>query len=80
MDRLPRIPLADIVDRFVDWLTMTFGGFFDGISNGLAAFVNAIVSGLGFIPSILLTVIFAPRLVDQYERNCTLYVNRIPCY
>ena len=56
MDRLPRIPLADIVDRFVDWLTMTFGGFFDGISNGFT-FVNAIVSGLGFIPSILLTVI-----------------------
>ena len=59
MDRLPRIPLADIIDRFVDWITMTFGGFFDGIANGLAAFVNGIVTGLGFIPSILLTIIFA---------------------
>lgn len=58
MDRLPRIPLADIIDRFVDWITMTFGGFFDGIANGLAAFVNGIVTGLGFIPSILLTIIF----------------------
>lgn len=48
MDRLPRIPLADMIDRFVDWITMTFGGFFDGIANGLAAFVNGIVSGLGF--------------------------------
>ncbi|MET1168364.1 glycine/betaine ABC transporter, partial [Bacillus velezensis] len=32
MDRLPRITLADIIDRFVDWITMTFGGFFDGIA------------------------------------------------
>lgn len=59
MDRLPRIPLADIIDRFVDWITMTFGGFFDGIANGFTAFVNGIVTGLGFIPSILLTIIFA---------------------
>ncbi|MBR3378724.1 MAG: glycine/betaine ABC transporter, partial [Bacillus sp. (in: Bacteria)] len=36
MSDLPRIPFAEYIDQFVDWLTLTFGGFFDGITNGLA--------------------------------------------
>ncbi|BBP86910.1 hypothetical protein BsIDN1_05280 [Bacillus safensis] len=52
MSDLPRIPFADYIDRFVDWLTLTFGGFFDGITNGLAGTVNGIVAALGVIPSL----------------------------
>lgn len=48
-----------MIDRFVDWLTLTFGGVFDGIANGLESIVDGIVIGLGAIPSILLIVIFA---------------------
>ncbi|ATH94281.1 glycine/betaine ABC transporter [Bacillus glycinifermentans] len=59
MSALPRIPLAEMIDRFVDWLTLTFGGVFDGIANGLESIVDGIVIGLGAIPSILLIVIFA---------------------
>lgn len=59
MSDLPRIPFADYIDQFVDWLTLTFGGFFDGITNGLAGTVNGIVAALGVIPSIILTLIFA---------------------
>lgn len=47
---IPRIPLADWIDRFVDWLTSNFGGIFDGVATGLEGLVNGIVSGLGFIP------------------------------
>ncbi|EMI14025.1 glycine betaine abc transporter permease [Bacillus stratosphericus LAMA 585] len=59
LSSLPRIPLADWIDQFIDWLTATFGGIFDGIANGLAAFVQMITDGLGFVPPIILTIIFA---------------------
>ncbi|MBM7662751.1 glycine betaine/proline transport system permease protein [Bacillus mesophilus] len=54
---LPRLPLADWIDLLVDWMTMTFGGLFDGISEGIEMFVEGIVGGLGFIPSFLLIIL-----------------------
>ncbi|MEC0669225.1 glycine/proline betaine ABC transporter permease subunit OpuAB [Bacillus haynesii] len=59
LSSLPRIPLADWIDQFVDWLTLSFGGVFDGIASGVESFVDAIVQGLGFVPPVILTVIFA---------------------
>ncbi|WP_066157611.1 ABC transporter permease [Halalkalibacter krulwichiae] len=35
----------------------SFGGLFDGISTGIRFFVEGIVSGLGFIPSIILMIL-----------------------
>ncbi|CAM3885635.1 ABC transporter permease [Lederbergia lenta] len=55
---LPRIPLASWIDQFVDWLVITFGGVFDGITLLLEGIVEGIVSGLGFIPSIILAFLF----------------------
>ncbi len=54
---LPRLPLANWIDVLVDWMTATFGGLFDGISTGLEFFVEGIVTGLAFIPSILLIIL-----------------------
>lgn len=54
---LPKLPIASIVDDFVDWLTSAFGGIFDGLSDGLEFFVEGIVDGLGFIPSILFIIL-----------------------
>ncbi|MBD8070733.1 ABC transporter permease [Bacillus sp. PS06] len=54
---LPKLPLASWIDVLVDWMTVTFGGLFDGISDGVQFFVEGIVSGLGFIPTILLIII-----------------------
>jgi glycine betaine/proline transport system permease protein len=54
---LPRLPLANWVDILVDWMTLTFGGLFDGISEGIEMFVEGIVAGLGFIPSFLLIIL-----------------------
>ena len=59
MNKLPRIPLADWIDQFVDWLTSNFGGVFDGVANGVENVVNGIVSGLGFFPPILLAIIIS---------------------
>ncbi|WP_435367778.1 ABC transporter permease [Metabacillus litoralis] len=56
---LPKLPLADWIDALVDWMTNTFGGLFDGISTGVEFFVEGIVTGLGFIPSILLIILLS---------------------
>lgn len=73
MSDLPRIQFADYIDRFVDWLTLTFGGFFDGITNGLAGTVNGIVAALGVIPSIILTLIFAGIALWISTRGVALF-------
>lgn len=54
---LPKLPIADWIDIFVDWLVSNFEFLFEGIAVGLEGFVEAIVLGLGFIPSILLALI-----------------------
>ncbi|MBS4209553.1 proline/glycine betaine ABC transporter permease [Bacillus sp. FJAT-50079] len=59
MDTLiPRIPLASWIDQMLDWLIATFGNVFDGITALLEGTVNGIVAGLGFIPSIILAILF----------------------
>ncbi|WP_077617369.1 ABC transporter permease [Bacillus sinesaloumensis] len=54
---LPKLPLADWIDSFIDWLVSNFEFLFEGVAAGLEGFVEGIVGGLGFIPSILLTII-----------------------
>ncbi|RBW68929.1 ABC transporter permease [Bacillus taeanensis] len=58
MESLPKIPLADWVDTGVDYLTDNYEVLFDGISEGLDAFVEMIVTGLSSIPALLLIAIF----------------------
>ncbi|MBB2478832.1 proline/glycine betaine ABC transporter permease [Bacillus sp. APMAM] len=58
MDKwLPKIPLADWIDTFVDWLTTTFGGLFDGVSSAVENSVDGIVKVLGLLPPIILAII-----------------------
>lgn len=54
---LPKLPLADWIDSFIDWLVFNFEFLFEGIADGLEGFVEGIVTGLEFIPSIVLAVI-----------------------
>ncbi|SEM93125.1 glycine betaine/proline transport system permease protein [Mesobacillus persicus] len=56
---LPKLPLASWIDSLVDWMTATFEGLFDGISNGVGSFVEGIVTGLGFVPSIILIILMS---------------------
>ncbi len=60
MDKLlPRFPFAEWIDNGVDWLVVTFGTVFDGISDFLKGIVEGSVEWLDMVPSILLAVIFA---------------------
>lgn len=64
----PKLPIADWIDAFVDWLTSTFEVAFDGISNVLEAVVEGLVSVLSFIPSylfIILLTIIAWKLANK---------------
>lgn len=54
---LPKLPISDWVDRFVEWLTVTFEPAFDSISNGLETVVEGLVTGLGFIPSYIFIIL-----------------------
>lgn len=56
---IPRIPLSTWIDQLLDWLIMQFGTFFDGITSLLEGTVEGMVSGLSFVPSILLAILFA---------------------
>ncbi|MBO0586320.1 proline/glycine betaine ABC transporter permease [Sporosarcina sp. E16_8] len=60
MDKfLPRLPFAEWIDNGVDWLVVTFGTVFDGISDFLKGIVEGSVEWLDMVPSILLAVLFA---------------------
>ena len=60
MDKLlPRLPFAEWIDNGVDWLVVTFGTVFDGISEFLKGIVEGSVELLDIVPSILLAVLFA---------------------
>lgn len=58
---LPKIPIADWVDNFVNWLTINLEFVFDGMTNTLEALVEGMVTGFSFIPTyvfiILLTLL-----------------------
>ena len=56
---LPRLPFAEWIDNSVDWLVVTFGTVFDGISDFLTTIVEGSVEWLDMVPSILLAVLFA---------------------
>ncbi|MBP3040329.1 proline/glycine betaine ABC transporter permease [Bacillaceae bacterium Marseille-Q3522] len=65
---LPKLPVADWIDTFVDWLTTTFAVLFDGISEFLEFVVESFVTVLAFIPSyifILLFTLLAWRLANR---------------
>lgn len=60
MDKLlPRLPFAEWIDNSVDWLVVTFGTVFDGISEFLTTIVEGSVEWLDMVPSILLAVLLA---------------------
>lgn len=64
----PKLPVADWIDAFVDWLTSTFAVAFDGISSVLESVVEGLVTVLTFIPSyvfIILLTIIAWKLANK---------------
>lgn len=56
---IPKIPLGDWVDTFVDFIQDKFEPFFDVMTEGIGGFVDFIVWALSSIPPALLIIIFA---------------------
>lgn len=56
-DLLPKLPLGDWIDVFVDWLTITFEFLFEGITTALSGIVDGLLAGLELIPSIILIIL-----------------------
>jgi glycine betaine/proline transport system permease protein len=55
---IPKIPLDNWIEVFVNFLTDNFEGIFEIISDGTAIFVGTLVTVLNFIPSIILIALF----------------------
>ncbi|MED3563074.1 proline/glycine betaine ABC transporter permease [Bacillus xiapuensis] len=53
----PKLPIADWVDAFVNWLTAAFAVAFDGITEVLESFVDGLVKGFGYIPSYIFMIL-----------------------
>ncbi|WP_019119474.1 ABC transporter permease [Brevibacillus massiliensis] len=56
---LPKLPLAQWVEAFVDYLDATFGFVFDGITAAIGAIVNSFAFILALFPSWLLIILIA---------------------
>ncbi|WP_091271339.1 ABC transporter permease [Alteribacillus persepolensis] len=56
MDFLPRLPLADWIDAFVDWLKNA-DFIFDSLTSFISAIIEGLDAGIGFFPSWLLIVL-----------------------
>ncbi len=70
---LPKLPLSNWIDLYVTWLTVTFGGAFDAIAEGLEWFVDTIVLILAFPPSIVLTLIVSALAWKVCDRRISLF-------
>jgi len=57
MDNIPQIPLASWVDSAVSYLRSNADWLFDPISNFLDAFVNAVSTGLMFLPPLVFIIL-----------------------
>ncbi|KKI91878.1 glycine/betaine ABC transporter [Bacillus sp. SA1-12] len=53
----PKLPIANWIDLFIEFLVDQFEPFFEGIADGLEGFVEGIVAGLGFIPALIIIIL-----------------------
>ncbi|WP_153126818.1 ABC transporter permease [Peribacillus tepidiphilus] len=54
---LPKVPIADWVDVFVNWLTDNLEEAFNGITNVLETLVEGMFTGFSYIPSYLFMIL-----------------------
>src|SRR3712207_769733 len=56
---MPRLPLGDLVDRFIFWLLDAVPWFFDGVSAVMTALVDGITAVLTAPPAVVWVVLLA---------------------
>jgi glycine betaine/proline transport system substrate-binding protein len=54
---VPKIPLGEWIDAFVEWVTVTFEGFFNVLTNSIDGLLNIIVDVLSVGPPILFILV-----------------------
>lgn len=55
----PKLPLAEWIESFVEYLTDSFAVFFDSLSNGVSFLSEGFVTLLSYVPAIALVVLIA---------------------
>lgn len=55
----PKLPLAEWIESFVEYLTDSFAVFFDSLSNGVSFLSEGFVTLLSYVPAIALIVLIA---------------------
>lgn len=58
MPKIPKIPLADVIDRAVKWFTTTFGDSLDTFSDNFKALIEGLQDILTFFPWWVIIIIF----------------------
>ncbi len=56
---MPKIPLAEVVDRIVGWFTDTFGNSLDAFSDTFGDIIKGLQTFLAFLPWWVIVIIFA---------------------
>lgn len=56
---MPKIPLAEVVDRIVGWFTDTFGNSLDAFSETFGDIIKGLQTFLAFLPWWVIVIIFA---------------------
>ena len=51
---IPKIPLGEWVDTFVQWVTVAFAGFFTFLTNSIDGLLNTLVDVLSVGPPIVI--------------------------
>jgi glycine betaine/proline transport system permease protein len=69
----PKIPLADWVDVFVNWLTVNLEVAFDGITHLLELLVEGMVTGFGYIPSYVFIILITLLAWKISNRGIALF-------
>ena len=56
---MPKIPLGEWVDLFVQWVTVAFAGFFTLLTNSIDGLLNILVDVLSVGPPIVIIIVLA---------------------
>ncbi len=70
---LAKIPIGDVIEAFINFLTDNFRFVFRGISSGLGAFLNGLEGLLLFIPALIFIIAIAALAFKLAGRSVALF-------
>jgi glycine betaine/proline transport system permease protein len=73
LDFLPKIPLGDYFEDFIDFLDTYLGWFFEGVSNVIRGTVSGFESVLYFVPALIMIIGFTALAYWLGKRSLALF-------